>query len=540
MFEDMTPEKIRGRILGRLKTDLQTREGSFTNDLIAAAAEELSEAYHSLDALIPAFYVDETSGPYIDKQAGTVGIVRKAGTKARCGVTFTGADGAAIPAGAVYYTASGLAFYLEAPVTLRDGAGEGTLLAAEPGDAYNIAAGEIVTALRNYSGVSDFTNSAADGGADPETDGALLGRYLERMRKPATSGNPWHYQRWAKEVEGVGAARIVSKWNGPGTVKVIVADQDLQPATAAAVSACAAHIEEERPIGPSVTVEAAKTLEVTVEAAVTLESGAGASGVRAALEEAVTEYLRTTAASAFGGSVDLQFEAMDAGAYSLLFNRVAFLLLPQDFGYYPDMKAGRYLHYLAELKALPPELIGSKTQELLQMVELYEARNKKIRTFSGGMLRRLGIAQAMLNDPEILILDEPTAGLDPKERIRFRNIISAFSRNRIVILSTHIVSDVEYIADRILLMKQGELILQGNLSQVTEKLRGCVWECTAQAGQAEALNERYAVSNLRNCGDKVSLRIVAEEKPTEDALPAEPNLEDVYLYYFTEKESREG
>ena len=196
--------------------------------------------------------------------------------------------------------------------------------------------------------------------------------------------------------------------------------------------------------------------------------------------------------------------------------------LPQDFGYYPDMKAGRYLHYLAEL------------------VELYEARNKKIRTFSGGMLRRLGIAQAMLNDPEILILDEPTAGLDPKERIRFRNIISAFSRNRIVILSTHIVPDVEYIADRILLMKQGELILQGNLSQVTEKLRGCVWECTAQAGQAEALNERYAVSNLRNCGDKVSLRIVAEEKPTEDALPAEPNLEDVYLYYFTEKESREG
>ena len=244
MYEDMTPEKIRGRILGRLKTDLQTREGSFTNDIIAAAAEEISEAYHSLDALIPAFYVDETSGPYIDKQAGTVGIVRKAGTKARCGVTFTGADGTAIPAGAVYYTASGLAFYLEAPVTLRDGAGEGTLLAAEPGDAYNIAAGEIVTALRNYSGVSDFTNSAADGGADPETDGALLGRYLERMRKPATSGNPWHYQRWAKEVEGIGAARIVSKWNGPGTVKVIVADQDLQPATAAAVSACAAHIEE--------------------------------------------------------------------------------------------------------------------------------------------------------------------------------------------------------------------------------------------------------------------------------------------------------
>lgn len=327
MYEDMTPEKIRRRILARLKTDLQTREGSFTNDVIAAAAEEISEVYHSLDALVPAFYVDETSGPYIDKQAGIVGIVRKAGAKACCGVTFTGTDGAAIPAGAVYYTASGLAFYLEAPVTIRDGIGEGTLIAAEPGDAYNIAAGEIVTALRNYSGVSGFSNDAADGGADPETDAALLARYLERMRKPATSGNPWHYQRWAKEVEGVGAARIVSKWNGPGTVKVIVADQDLQPATAAAVSACAAHIEEERPIGPSVTVEAAKTLEVTVAASVTLESGVGVSSVRAALEEAAREYFRATAAAAFGGSVDLQFESLDAGAYEILFNRVAFLLL---------------------------------------------------------------------------------------------------------------------------------------------------------------------------------------------------------------------
>ena len=140
----------------------------------------------------------------------------------------------------------------------------------------------------------------------------------------------------------------------------------------------------------------------------------------------------------------------------------------------------------------------------------------------------------MLNDPEILILDEPTSGLDPKERIRFRNIISSFSRNRIVILSTHIVSDVEYIADQILLMKQGELIMQGDLGQITEKVQGCVWECMVEGPKAQELNERYAVSNLRNCGEKVSLRVVAAEKPTEDAVPAEPNLEDVYLYYFQE------
>jgi len=327
MFEDMTPEKIRKRILARLETDLQTREGSFTNDVIAAAAEEISEVYHSLDALLPAFYVDETSGQYIDKQAGTVGIVRKAGAAARCGITFTGTDGASIPAGAVYYTASGLAFYLEDTAVIRDGEGKGTLTASEAGDAYNIAPGEIVTALRNYGGVSGFTNEAADGGADPETDQALLARYLERMRKPATSGNPWHYQRWAKEVEGVGAARVVSKWNGPGTVKVIVADQDLRPATEAAVAACAAHIEAERPIGPEVTVEAAGTLEVTVEVAAVLDGSVSAGSVRAALEEAVGAYLRELAAAAFGGNVDLQFETMETGDYQILFNRIAFLLL---------------------------------------------------------------------------------------------------------------------------------------------------------------------------------------------------------------------
>lgn len=327
MFEDMTPEKIRKRILSRLTTDLQTREGSFTNDIIAAAAEEISEVYHSLDALLPAFYVDETSGRYIDKQAGTVGIVRKAGAAARCAAAFTGTDGASIPAGAVYYTASGLAFYLEAAVSIRDGTGEGTLIASEVGDAYNIAAGEIVTALRNYGGVSGFSAGAADGGADPETDEALLGRYLERMRKPATSGNPWHYQRWAKEAEGVGAARVISKWDGPGTVKVIVADQNLQPATPAAVEACAAHIEAERPVGPAVTVESAGALEVRVEAEAVLDGSVSRGSVRAALEEAVGAYLKNLAASAFSANVDLQLEPLDAGNYEALFNRTAFLLL---------------------------------------------------------------------------------------------------------------------------------------------------------------------------------------------------------------------
>ncbi len=208
--------------------------------------------------------------------------------------------------------------------------------------------------------------------------------------------------------------------------------------------------------------------------------------------------------------------------------------LPQDFGYYPDFTAVRYLNYLAACKAVPKEAAGEKVQEMLRLVGLEGEQKAKIRTFSGGMLRRLGIAQALLNDPEIVVLDEPTSGLDPKERIRFRNIISAMSKGRIVILSTHIVSDVEFIADEILLMKKGRIVGQGSVADVTENIRGKVWEYEAEAEEALRLNDIYPVSNLKNEGDRVRLRIVSEECPHEGALPAEPGLEDVYLYYFEE------
>lgn len=169
---------------------------------------------------------------------------------------------------------------------------------------------------------------------------------------------------------------------------------------------------------------------------------------------------------------------------------------------------------------------------MLRLVGLEGEQKQKIKTFSGGMIRRLGIAQALLNDPEILILDEPTSGLDPKERIRFRNIISALSKGKIVILSTHIVSDVEFIADQILLMKQGCIVEQGNSREVTGSVRGKVWEYLAEPDEADRMNETFAVSNLKNEGDKVYIRIVSDTCPCEGAAPAEPGLEDVYLYYF--------
>lgn len=209
--------------------------------------------------------------------------------------------------------------------------------------------------------------------------------------------------------------------------------------------------------------------------------------------------------------------------------------LPQDFGYYPDFTAKRYLEYLAACKALPKGLAQAKVSEMLRLTGLAEVQKQKIRTFSGGMIRRLGIAQALLNDPEILILDEPTSGLDPKERIRFRNIISSLSKGRIIILSTHIVSDVDFIADKILLMKQGQIVQQGTLPEITGSINSKVWEYLADPDEAMRLNAAFAVSNLKNEGDRVRLRLVADTCPHEGAVNVPPGLEDVYLYYTHER-----
>lgn len=209
--------------------------------------------------------------------------------------------------------------------------------------------------------------------------------------------------------------------------------------------------------------------------------------------------------------------------------------LPQDFGYYGDFSALRFLNYMAALKALPEEFARDRIDELLETVGLAQEKKNRLKTFSGGMLRRVGIAQALLNDPEILVLDEPTSGLDPAERVRFRNIISSLGKNRLVILSTHIVSDIEYIADNIIIMKDGQIMQIGDEAHILQAAQGCVWKCTVPQNQADDLSSQYIISNLRNQEDKVELRIVSDEKPIPSAEPEDVTLEDAYLYLCKRK-----
>ena len=212
--------------------------------------------------------------------------------------------------------------------------------------------------------------------------------------------------------------------------------------------------------------------------------------------------------------------------------------LPQDFGYYPEFSACKFMLYMSAVKGLPRVYARQRSLELLETVGLLEVKDKKVKTFSGGMKQRLGIAQAMLNNPKILILDEPTAGLDPKERGKFRNLISSFAADKIVLLSTHIVSDVEYIAGEILVMKKGALVHTGRPEEILREIRGKVWECRVPSDQAERLCLSLNVGNLRTQGEETVLRIISDTLPVPGARQVPPNLEDLYLYYFSDEDAK--
>lgn len=209
--------------------------------------------------------------------------------------------------------------------------------------------------------------------------------------------------------------------------------------------------------------------------------------------------------------------------------------LPQNYGFYPDLSVYDYMMYIASIKGLRSMTAQKRTIKLLEQVGLSEKRKNKMRTLSGGMLRRIGIAQAMLNDPRILVLDEPTAGLDPNERIRFRNLISELSEDRLVLLSTHIVSDVEYIANEIILMKEGKFFYTGTSEKIISTMNMSVWHCTISKEELNNYLKKYLVGNVRTVSDGIELRVLSKEPPSTNAIQTEATLEDAFLLYFGEK-----
>ncbi|UOE94755.1 ABC transporter ATP-binding protein [Alkalihalobacillus sp. LMS39] len=209
--------------------------------------------------------------------------------------------------------------------------------------------------------------------------------------------------------------------------------------------------------------------------------------------------------------------------------------LPQYPQFYKNFKVIEFLRYMAALKGIPKDQGEKRAIELLQTVNLSDAAHTKIGALSGGMRQRVGIAQAMLNDPDILILDEPTAGLDPQERIRFRNLITKFSKNRIVLLATHIVSDIEHVANQVILLKQGELLKQGTPQELTSEIKGKVWSVTVTD---ESLEEKLdlKISSMMRDTNGIHLRVISDGKPDVHAVNVRPSLEDVFLYHSGEGE----
>ncbi len=298
-FDSLTPEGVQDMLRAFVEDDLglYAGEGGLLNIILAPGAYVFWEALQALRAQVPISFVDETSGAYIDKAAAAYGITRKPGTPASVDVTFTGTANAVVPAGTMCVTADGLGFLTDEELTLgEDGSGTVSATSDDVGAVYNVPAQAIVTTQESVAGVSGVTNAAAAvGGTDPETDAALFARLDAYRKTPPTSGNDRHYHQWALEVNGIGAASVIRCWDGPGTVKVIVADMELRPVGEDKVDEVAAYIETQRPVTAEVTVESAEGVGVQVAVTVETDGTVSKSNTEQALTDRLAEYLGTLA-----------------------------------------------------------------------------------------------------------------------------------------------------------------------------------------------------------------------------------------------------
>lgn len=315
MFENITPESIKEDILNNMKTNIDKREGSYTNDMVGPTALELWKVYDSLNAVVPIVYIDETSGDYIDKKCSEKGITRKQGTKAHTQLTFTGSDGTIIPEGTVFLTPDGLEYETSSTVTISSGTATVSVSAAEVGEDYNVPANSIVNQYNSISGLTGVTNAAAAvGGTDQESDKSLVDRYYKYLQNPATSGNIHHYEQWALEVDGVGGVKVTPLADGAGTVGVLIVGQNKQPVSDEVVAHCSAHIEDNRPIGAKVSVASAQGLTVNIAVNVSIDTTTTKDKVQLQLRSALDQYLKRIAFV----------------KYQLLYNQIAYIILGID------------------------------------------------------------------------------------------------------------------------------------------------------------------------------------------------------------------
>ncbi|SHJ24816.1 ABC-type multidrug transport system, ATPase component [Clostridium cavendishii DSM 21758] len=209
--------------------------------------------------------------------------------------------------------------------------------------------------------------------------------------------------------------------------------------------------------------------------------------------------------------------------------------LPQEFGVFPNLNAVEFLNYMAALKGMNMRIAKNRIEELIDLLNLSDAAKRSIGSYSGGMRQRIGIAQALLNDPKILVVDEPTVGLDPNERMNFRNLINGLSKDRIVLLSTHIVSDVESAAEKIALMNKGKLICFCKNEELLTSLQGNVWECLVDETELNKIKNKYITGNITRRSEGMLIRVISEIQPSQNAIIVQPTLEDAYIYYTARK-----
>lgn len=265
---------------------------------------------------------------------------------------------------------------------------------------------------------------------------------------------------------------------------------------------------------------------------ITLKVGTGIWGLLGANGAGKTTLMRIIAGIMKPTSGQIEYDGVLIDTLKESYRDI-FGYLPQEFGFYPEFTVKDYLEYMSALKGLTSHDTKTKINELLETLSLANVRNKKIVKLSGGMKRRVGIAQALLNDPKVLILDEPTSGLDPGERIRFRNLLSEFAHNRIVLISTHIVSDIEYIANQNTLMKDGKLIASGTTDELVKMVYGKVWSAVIPMKALPEFEKKLHIVNLKNeDADNVSIRYLSEKPLVPDSTPTTPRLEDLYLWLF--------